>query len=215
MLEADSPERARSRGRIHQAALRLFAERGAEAVSVSDLAAAAGIARGTIYNNVDAPEDLFIEVASGLADDMIARTEATMAGLDDPAARIATGLRLFVRRAHEEPHWGRFLIRFGFSHALVQRAVETPPQRDIARAIKQGRFKVGAEHQAALPAMLAGAVLASIREVVNGRQTWRNAGSAAAELFLRACGIGSAEARRLANSDLPDLAPPQTKRRRA
>ena len=45
--------------RIHRAAMQLFAENGGRQVTVSELAAAAGIARGTIYNNFESPEQLF------------------------------------------------------------------------------------------------------------------------------------------------------------
>ena len=38
--------------RIYKAAVRLFAEKGATQLNVSDLAQEAGVARGTIYNNV-------------------------------------------------------------------------------------------------------------------------------------------------------------------
>ena len=50
--------------RIHAAALKLFAERGVTQVNVSDLAQAAGVARGTIYNNLSNPDGLFEEVAA-------------------------------------------------------------------------------------------------------------------------------------------------------
>src|SRR6476659_3407004 len=116
----DGYSRAGARGKIHQAALRLSAERGAAAISISELADAAGIARGTIYNNIADPDALFSDVAAGLAGEMVIRTEATMAAIDDPAARLATGLRLFVRRAHEEPDWGRFIVRFTLTDGALQ-----------------------------------------------------------------------------------------------
>ena len=48
--------------RIHQAALRLFAEHGGTTVAVSDVAREAGLSRGTIYNNLDDPAGLFSSV---------------------------------------------------------------------------------------------------------------------------------------------------------
>ena len=53
--------------RIHAAAMKLFAERGVTKVGVSELAAAAGMARGTIYSHVPDVERLFEDVAAGLA----------------------------------------------------------------------------------------------------------------------------------------------------
>ena len=64
--------------------------------------------------------------------------------------------------------------------------------------------------------MLLGATMAAMTAVIGGEQTWRDAGSDTAELFLRAAGIAAAEARRIARQDLLPLAEaPPAKRRTA
>ena len=198
--------RSPAQARIHDAAVRLFAERGASDVAVSDLADAAGVARGTIYNNVARPDALFGEVAAHLAYEMVQRIEASMRGIEDPAARLATGLRLFVRRAHEEPHWGRFVVRFAASEDPLRAMMDEPPARDIRRAIDAGRFKIDSSRLKAAVALLNGAALSAMHGVIAGHQTWREGGSHAAELVLRAFGLPSAEARRLSETTLPPLA---------
>lgn len=195
----------RGKARIYTAALRLFAERGSDAVSVSDLATAAGIARGTIYNNIKDPEQLFGEVANALSTDMISRTESAMAGLTDPALRLATGVRLFVRRAHEDQHWGGFLVRFALAHSALQDLMRGPPARDIRAAIEAGRFRAEPDQIPVLVTMLNGSTLAAMNAVIQGEQTWRDAGSLTAEFFLRAGGLTRGEASRMANARLPDL----------
>ena len=199
-------DRRDARAKIHQAALRLFAERGAGALAVSELAEAAGMARGTIYNNIENPDTLFNDVAAGLSAEMIARTEATMAAIDDPAARLATGLRLFVRRAHEEPHWGRFIVRFALGNSALRDMMDKPPARDIAQGIETSRFKLDPAKLNAMASLLIGALLAAMNAVLSGHQTWRDAGSNAAELFFRAAGVSPAEARRLSHAELSPLA---------
>ena len=52
--------------RIHDAALRIFAEKGVTQLTVSELAEEAGVARGTVYNNLGSTDALFEEVAAGL-----------------------------------------------------------------------------------------------------------------------------------------------------
>lgn len=195
-----------ARARIHRAALRLFAERGARDVSVSDLAEAAGIARGTIYNNLAAPDALFADVVGEAARAMIARTETTMRGIEDPTERIATAIRLFVRHAADDPDWGRFLVRFAFADGMLNEMMRAPPARDIAAAIAQGRFTTPPEMVPALVTMLTGATLAAVNAVLHGEQGWRDAGGAAAELFLRAGGVAPAQARKVASRPLPNLA---------
>jgi AcrR family transcriptional regulator len=206
-----------TRAKIYEAALRLFAENGGSEITVSDLADAAGIARGTIYNNLSGTEDLLGDIAAALAAEMLARTEATMRGIDDPVERMATGMRLFIRRAHEEQSWGRFVVRFSFTHAALQGAMDTPPQRDIRLAVEAGRFRIEAEKMAALRSLQLGTTMAAMAAVIRGDQAWRDAGSDAAELYLRAAGIAAAEARRIARKELPPLAeaPRNTKRRAA
>ena len=194
-----------ARARIYQAALKLFAENGGSEISVSELAQAAGIARGTIYNNIEAPENLFAEVAAALSREMIWRVEATMRDIEDPAQRLATGSRLFIRRAHDDQDWARFLIRFSLSHGGLRAMMREPPARDIAHAIDLGRFKAESAKVPALVSMLTGTLLGAMNAVIAGDQTWREAGGSAAELFLRAGGISPAEARRLSQSELPTL----------
>jgi AcrR family transcriptional regulator len=196
-----------ARVRIQRAAFRLFAQNGGGAITVSDLAEAAGIARGTIYNNVENPENLFAEVATSLSHEMIGRIEATMCGVADPVERLAMGTRLFIRRAHEEPDWGRFLVRFALNAESLQSMLGGPPARDIAEAVRLGRFKATNDKIAALATMLTGSTLAAMNAVIGGNQTWRNAGTNSAELFLRAGGIAAAEAHRIAARELPALAP--------
>lgn len=193
--------------------MRLFSERGAVELTVSELADAAGVARGTIYNNIERPEALFGQLAADLAREMMARVEVSMRGLDDPAARVATGLRLFIRRAHEEPHWGRFIVRFAAGDGLLRTMMDEPPAHDIRRGVDEARFRVEPGKHAALVSMLTGTTLSTMHAVTTGRQTWREGGANAAELFLRAAGLTPAEARRLANADLPALAGPATRTR--
>ena len=191
--------------RIHQAALRLFAERGATQVTVSDLAEAAGVARGTVYNNMGTVESLFEDVATGLTAEMGARIAASWAGTEDPAQRLGDGIRFFVRRAHEDPSWGRFLIRFGASTPTLQGLLGGAPTADLRVGTETGRFQIKPDQVASAVAVMSGGVLASIGLVLEGHRTWRDAGSDAAELMLRGLGIPAEEARALATAELPAL----------
>jgi len=185
--------------------MRLFADRGTTQLSLTEVAAEAGIARGTIYNNIPNPEALFSEVASDLADEMIARIEQTLSGVDDPGTRLATGVRLFVRRAHEERHWGRFIARFAMGRNDLQRLMEAPPARDVTLLLDQGNGDSGPARVKALVAMLTGSTLAAINAVIEGHQTWRDAGELTSEYLLLAAGLPAKRAARISRERLPDL----------
>ncbi|HKY90477.1 MAG TPA: TetR/AcrR family transcriptional regulator [Nevskiaceae bacterium] len=195
-----------AQSRIHAAAIRLFAEKGSTQLTVSELAQAAGIARGTVYNNLESPEALFESVAARLAEEMNTRIVASFAPDDEPPQRLASGVRHYIRRAHEEPHWGRFLCRFAFSHDALTGMWTGAPMRDVVEGLAKKQYDFRAAQLPSVIAVVAGSVLTSMFLVLEGRRTWRDAGSDAAELVLRALGVEHGAAQRLANSELPPLA---------
>lgn len=202
------PALTQAQRRIHDAALRLFAERGVTQVNVTDLAQAAGVARGTIYNNLGSPEALFEEIAAGIAHDMNERLAASFGPVTDPAARLALGMRLYIRRAHEEPHWARFFCRFAFSNASLQRIWEGQPVADLRLGLQQGRFHFAPEQLPSVASLIGGAVLGGSFMVLDGLKTWRDAAADTGELVLVALGIPRDEARELASAELGRLSEP-------
>src|SRR5579862_1762104 len=64
---ASKARRVESRSAIIDAAERLFLERGFGAVSMDELAEAAGVARRTLYNQFASKEEIFREMLSRLS----------------------------------------------------------------------------------------------------------------------------------------------------
>lgn len=191
--------------KINQTAMRLFAEKGSTQISVSELASAAGVARGTVYNNCAEPEQLFQGIVADLAREMHGRIARAAREITDPAQAVANGIRHFVRRAHEEPDWGRFILRFAFSNGALRSMWEEQPSIDLAAGLKSGRFRIRADQGVSVLAMIGGTGVAAILLVLEGHKTWREAGSNAAELVLRALGLDAEEAHLIANLNLPPL----------
>lgn len=191
--------------RIHQAALRLFAEKGISQINISDLAQEAGVARGTIYNNIETMETLFEQVASQLSAEMHERAKASVLSLEDPAQRLANGIRFFVRRAHEEPYWGAFMCRFAISNESLRGMFYSQATVDLLQGLGSGRYQFRQEQMVSVLTVIATGVLGAMMLVREGLKTWREAGSDTAEIMLRALGIAAEEARQLATTDLPPL----------
>ena len=133
--------RARTRAAIVDAARRLFAERGAEAVAIQEITDAADVAKGSFYNHFDSREDLQHAVAA-------AALEALGAGLDrdveqreaDPARVVAHSLLSTLRTCLEDPALGAFLLR----HPDVMEvgdAIGRRGRRDLLRGRRAGRFR--------------------------------------------------------------------------
>ncbi|QMV65703.1 TetR/AcrR family transcriptional regulator [Pseudomonas berkeleyensis] len=193
--------------RIHQAALRLFAEKGVSQVNISDLAQEAGVARGTIYNNVESIEQLFQQVASQLSKEMHERVGMSFAEIADPAQRLANGIRFFIRRTHEEPQWGIFLSRFAMSDSSLREMFYSQATVDLMNGLQTGRYQFRQEQMVSVISLIAGSTLAAMFLVIEGLKTWREAGSDTAELILRSLGLSAEQARSLATSELPPLPP--------
>jgi AcrR family transcriptional regulator len=195
-----------ARRRIHAAAMKLFAQSGDTKVSISELATAAGMARGTIYSHVPDVDRLFEDVAGQLAKEMTELVVAGFAGISDPAQRLAIGVRQYIRRAHEEPLWGRFMSRFGLSPAVMRAVMSSEALTDFESGVALGRYRIASSQVRAMVALLAGGTLAAMLPVLDGHGTWREIGSDTAELLLTALGVDREEARALARSELPPLA---------
>ncbi|WP_223447940.1 TetR/AcrR family transcriptional regulator [Pseudomonas sp. BF-R-19] len=193
--------------RIHQAAFRLFAERGTSQVNILDLAQEAGVARGTVYSNIDSMESLFEAVASHLAKEMHERVNKSFNSLSDPAQRLANGIRFFIRRAHEDSQWGAFIHKFAMSNSSLREMFSSQATTDLLSGLSNGRYQFAQEQLLSVLTLISSSVLGSIFLVLEGHRTWRESGSDTAELVLRALGVPLEEARALATKELPVLPP--------
>jgi AcrR family transcriptional regulator len=196
--------------RIHEAALRIFAKTGRTDLTVSELAAEAGVARGTVYHYVRPTEDLFDNVTARLTAEMYRRVNKSIATTDsagNPIARLSMGIRLYIRRAHEDPLWGRFIYSFGFRAKVLQRLWSSNPTEDLLAGVHTGQFQSSPERLRATVSFIAGVVSGAVYLVATGHDTWRSAGAQAVEFVLQALGVPSATAISLANQDLPPLLP--------
>lgn len=99
MARAPSPDRRRARRKqarpaeIVQAALHLFADRGFAATKLEDVAAAAGIGKGTIYLYFSTKEDVFRAVVRQA---VLPNLEAATALAAEPQRSAADTLRLLA-----------------------------------------------------------------------------------------------------------------------
>ena len=105
--------RERMRARLVESALTVFAKRGVGASVIKEVIAVAGVSQGTFYNYFRTDEDLLVAVAEELSNEVVQRIEAEVLRYDDPAARIATDVRLYLDMARDFPLLARFIVRTG------------------------------------------------------------------------------------------------------
>src|SRR3954452_735730 len=97
-LRPDEP----GRGRILEAALELFGERGYHAVSVAEIGARAGIAKSVLYHHFGSKAGLFEAIAESETRDLQEYVAAAVtAEPDEP--RVRTGVDAYLRFFAERP----------------------------------------------------------------------------------------------------------------
>lgn len=200
--ESVAPPLTGAQRRLHRAALQLFAERGVTRINASELAEAAGMARGTVYNNLSDLDSLFSQVAAQLGAEMVNLIYRHIEPIADPALRLANGILYFTKHAHDDPLWGRFVCRFALSSDSLQEIWTGQAIEDLLDGLKTARYQFQQEQLASATALITGAILGAILLVLEGRKTWRDAGSDTAQFVLMALGVPHDEALAVARMEL-------------
>lgn len=190
---------------ILNAALKLFGQMGAEQLSVSDLAHEAGLARGTIYNNLDNPGIRFDDLTPGLARDLEELTRQSFDGIESPADRIAVVVKTVIKRAHREPLWADFVKRYVLVDRDLQQFWSNLPADELRRGHDMGLFDFQLSEISSAISVMGGSTLIGMLYVRQGVKGWRESGAEIAELVLRSVGVPQAQARRHAQISLPEI----------
>ena len=184
----------RTRARLLDAAVALFARDGFGVATAYDIAKAAGVANGTFYSYFRDREDIAHGVALGMAE----ITAERMAGLLPPSAdartRVAFATRRFVEEAAAHQEWGRLLAQAVTANADLRSRVTQFMRADVELGVTQGWFVVQVD-QPLLDAMGA-LTLAALMQRLGGAPPAIS--TRFAELQLAMLGVPAAEAARIA-----------------
>lgn len=134
--------REKTRNRLIESALVVFAEKGPDGAMIDDFIAAAGVARGTFYNYFRTTGELLSAVAGDVSDEVLAVIDPVVREFDDPAMRLAVGCRLYMHTACRYPLWGAFITRVGTRRGSRGRLLDAYMMRDLEVGIAQGRFRI-------------------------------------------------------------------------
>lgn len=176
--------RARTRRRIVEAALGVFAAAGNTVPVIDDFIKAAGVARGTFYNYYDSVDALLLATTAWLEEDLMLSIERELEGLADPADRLTTGVRLWLRKAQMDPVWCAFVSK-AVTHGEV---VEATLRRDLRNGAAAGIFTFDS-----LPAardIVVGTLHEAMRRMASGR-TPKSFPDEIARLVFRGLGMPS------------------------
>lgn len=193
--------RERTRLKLIEAALPVFAAKGPDEPVIDHFIAAAQVSRGTFYNHFRTTAELLAAVAGTMSDEVLAVVDPVVRAIDDPAERISAGTRLYMGMAIRYPTWGRFLTRVGSRTSVRGLLIDAYLSRDIVLGMDSGRLKMQD------PAVARDIVLGSIYYGIETMLTEPTRATHSQEIMasvLRGLGLPTREAHRIAHKPLPD-----------
>jgi AcrR family transcriptional regulator len=188
-------KRDRMRVRLIEAALQVFAAKSADAAVIDDVIKVAGVSRGTFYNYFRTNDELMAAVLHAVGDEILGLIEVAIADHEDPAERLAHGLRMMLRTARRFPMVGRFVSRVSIDSGMQHSFGVSYMVRDVTQGSAAGRFTL------ADPALGVDLVMGAVREALVALTTRSNVPESYPEEFtfhvLLGLGLRRAAARRL------------------
>lgn len=197
--------RARMRQRLVESAMLVFAEKGVDASVIDDVLAAAQIARGTFYYYFRTNHELLIAASEELLNEMLGLIEAAVGDYEDPAKRVAVGLRLYLHTARKYPLFSKFVTRSGFQvNSPNSRFYDYLPPH-IQASMDAGKFKK-LRMDVALDLISGMSMIALFR--MSSSEVLEDYPEQVVATILRGFGMKESEASQLVSMKLVPLIPP-------
>lgn len=209
-------KKARTRQQLLDAALRIYARKGAGSLALNELAEEAGVSNGTVYNYFRTREEVLEAVGLELAVQLSHRVTEVSVGVTQGALRMSIGVRTFLLKAQEDPEWASALTSVMRYAEGMQTALAAHVRHDLQLGQMQGDFHYANEDVAL--GMVVSATLGAMTSVVAGLKV-EQLDRIVAEMILLALGVPGTKARQVTALPMPggaaaDVAPPEPARPR-
>ncbi|WP_338468156.1 TetR/AcrR family transcriptional regulator [Novosphingobium sp. ZN18A2] len=187
---AANPRAARSRAALIEAGLRLFAAKPVDAVSVDEIVAAAGVAKGTFFNHFDDKHAFAASLAAEIRLEIERQVDEANSGETDPAVRLAGGMRVAARFALTDRARTLVMLRADSGATGAKHPLNAGVSRDLLDAISAGAARPEAAEWGVL--YWIGLCQALMTDIVRRGLSSAEAGSALTAMILMGLsGIGT------------------------
>lgn len=201
-LSRAARRRARTRGKLVQAAGELMAEGGVEAVTISSITERADLGAGTFYNYFSSRDEVIDAVVASAVETLGQRLDALTLGMPDAAEIYSFSLRHLLGTAVTDPIWGWLMVRLGIAHSQLLATLGPRARRDLMIGVESGRFHIPDIDVAT--AITFGATLSAMHAYLKGGQR-SDPSAVLAEYLLRLVGVAADEAMEITKRPLPPL----------
>jgi AcrR family transcriptional regulator len=201
-----------TRAKLLKAAMRLMAERGIESVAINEITEAADVGFGSFYNHFSSKDEIYASIIDWVFESFGDALDQCLDDVSDCAEIIAVSVRHTMRRANEDPLWGRFLVREGLAaRSMTGKGLGGRLNRDIERGLKAGRFRTNDVFMTfvSVGSTILGGIVAEL-DIGAAEQQVPQATPAAlpertAAIVLKILGLDEEEAARIATAPLPPV----------
>jgi AcrR family transcriptional regulator len=181
--------RTANRRALLDAAEQLFGRYGFANVSVDEITAHAGVAKGTFYNHFADKGDVANHIALEIRNEMRVRIGTIKSISSDPARHLAIAIWLFLLQAIEQPNRALILVSLMNDPTDVNLPMNAPVLLTLQNGEASGRFRLASIEACLI--MVIGIVSAGIRHLIE--RPAAKAELRVAELVVHAlCSLGVA-----------------------
>jgi AcrR family transcriptional regulator len=194
------PKRERTRRQLVGAAIAAFSASGVAQTTMEQIALAAGVTKGTVYNHFPTKDELVRAVAVSIALTIRERSAPARAVLATGAEQMAAGCRRYLELARTSPAWALLILDVASVDPAFRKTVAGFVTTELRRGLRLKEFTIVSE--AAALDLIVGATMEGMRRIANGQASKRHA-LAVVESILYSLGVGRGRARRIAARPLP------------
>jgi AcrR family transcriptional regulator len=194
------PKRERTRRQLIDAAIAMFSEHGVAQTTLQQIAAGAGVTKGTIYNHFETKTEIVGAVALSIAQIIRERSAPARGALDTGAEQMAAGCRRYLGLAQSSPTWALLILDVASIDSTFRETITGYVRTELRRGLRRNEFSVVSE--AAALDLIIGATMEGMRRIALG-QAHRQHAAAVIASILRGLGVGPARAQRISATPLP------------
>ncbi|MEY4237474.1 MAG: hypothetical protein RL339_75 [Pseudomonadota bacterium] len=136
-----NPRAQRTYRALVDAGLELLAERPIDALAIDEIVGRAGVAKGSFFNHFADKPAFGRAIGAEIRAELEQRIGAANAGVADPFARLAGGMRTGLAFALDEPRKAAIMIRNAGNSTLRDQPLNQGVAADINAAVATGRLR--------------------------------------------------------------------------
>ncbi len=136
-----NPRAQRTYRALVDAGLELLAERPIDALAIDEIVGRAGVAKGSFFNHFADKAAFGQAVGAEIRVELEARIGAANAGVSDPFARLAGGMRTGLAYAFDEPRKTAIMLRNAGQSTLRDNPLNQGILADMNAAVATGRLR--------------------------------------------------------------------------